>query len=483
VNDTSKPFFFQALDALKLGDRRGAALALERQLRGGNTAQKNLPSVSELATHIGEIDLAIEAMHRAVVPGSVESLMAYWAVLARYGRSDEAVADIKRQSTAIRNHPAVLHFTATAATQFGRFDEAQELFRRALAGSPSLPASWLSLAMIKRFHPGDPDIGAMEQVEARSASDPEARAMLCYALGKAWEECGDVDRAFEFWSRGAGLQRQQGVFNTGQFGRAADRIIQTFTPDSLAKLTPSNFSKRTSLFVTGLPRSGTTLTEQILRGHSSVADGDEANLFAPALIPLLGIGMPQALTYQQRLRHDDPWGEIARDYARFMQMRFRTRDVVVDKSLGQSLLTGLILHALPEARIAWLRRSPDDVALSCFRTFFATGQPWTRSLADIADYMRTEDKLFAHWLAIFPDRILVVPYEELVREPGDWSERLQDHFGLGYEPGLESSSREGRAISSASVSQAREPISASRIGQAAMFERHLQPFRDRYYAN
>jgi hypothetical protein len=136
---------------------------------------------------------------------------------------------------------------------------------------------------------------------------------------------------------------------------------------------------------------------------------------------------------------------------------------------------------MPEARIAWLRRSPDDVALSCFRTFFTQGLSWTCSLTDIADYMRMEDRLLAHWRSVFPDRILVVPYEELVGEPVSWSERLQRHFGLPLARGGNTVAASDRAVRTASVTQVREPISTSRIGQAAAFERQLKPFRDRYY--
>ena len=207
-----------------------------------------------------------------------------------------------------------------------------------------------------------------------------------------------------------------------------------------------------------------------------------ALVIGTALIPTHGGGLAESLAYQQRSNHADPWGEIGRDYARLVDTHFRSSSLVVDKSLGQSLLTGLLLHSLPDARIAWLRRSPDDVALSCFRTYFTTGLGWTSSLTDIADYMRTEDRLFDHWRGLFPDRILVVPYEELVGSPATWAERLQQHFGLPVEAGVETLSRTDRAIKTASVTQVRQPISTSRIGQAAAFDRQLKPFRDRYYA-
>lgn len=480
--EPTKPFFTQALDALGRGDRREAAVLLRRQIREGNTSERNLPSVSRLAAHIGEIDLAVEAS-RLWRPGSLESLLGCWALLGTYGRAADALAEIERQPVSIREHPSVLHLRATTATQFGRFEEAQELCRRALAKAPAALQTWFALAMVKTFTPGDPDLAAMERLEqAAATAPPDARAAICYGIGKAREDVDDIDGAFSAYSRGAAIQRTAEPFDTQSYHRAAEQKITEFTQANLERLIPSSFEGRRSLFVTGLPRSGTTLTEQMLVGHSAVADGAEVNLFERALMPLLGNGFSDALRYQQSSGHADPWSEIARDYAHLMDVHFRSSDLVVDKSLGQSLVIGLMLHSIPSARIAWLRRNPDDVALSCFRTYFSTGLPWTYSLTDIADYMRAEDKLFAHWSAVFPDRILEVPYEELVRDPGSWSEKLQQHFGLPIEPGLDQKSRSGRSVRTASVGQVSEPISTSRIGQAASFERHLKPFRDRYYA-
>jgi len=479
VNAPPKPFFTQALEALKLGDRRRAAALLERELREGNTAQKNLPSVAQLAVHIGEIELAIEASKRWA-PNSIESLLGYWAMLGSYGRSEEALEDIRRQPVSIREHPSVLHVRATIVNQFGRVEEAQDLFRRALAKMPNAMQTWFALSMIKTFTTDDPDLVAMERLERLQGVPPEVRASLFYGLGKAREDCGDVDRAFEYYSKGAALIRLTRPFDLDAHRAEAEAVIRDFTPDNLQRLTSSSLEGRRSLFVTGLARSGTTLTEQMLVGHSAVADGAELNVFGVALMPLLGFTYANAIRYQETHRQD-PWGEIARDYAHLVDLRFGSSDLIVDKSLGQTLLTGLILHSMPDARIAWLQRNPQDVALSCFRTYFTAGLAWTCSLTDIADYMRIEDQMLAHWREIFPDRILVVPYEELVSSPGEWSERLQRHFGLPVEAGIEASLPKDRAVRTASVTQVKQPISTSRIGQAAAFERHLKPFHDRYY--
>lgn len=480
MNAPPKPFFSQALDALKVGDRKGAAGLLARELNSGNTSPKNLSSVAQLAAHIGEVQLAIQALLRASSSGSLESLLAYWAALASYGRATEAIAQVNQQPGSVRDHPSVLHFRGTVANQFGRFDEAEDLFRRTLRQAPTAMQTWFALAMIKTFHPGDPELAAMEQLEHGPGAPPEASASLQYALGKAREDCGDIDRAFEHYKKGAELRRNP-RFDMEAYRSAATAVLRDFTPHNLERLISSGAKGQRSIFVTGLPRSGTTLTEQLLIGHSAVEDGAELNLFGTALIPTFGSSLVNALAFQQRSEHHDPWGEIGRDYAHLVDVHFQSKGLVVDKSLGQSLLTGLLLHALPDSRIAWLRRSPEDVALSCFRTFFTTGLRWSWSLTDIADYMRIEDELFEHWSTMFPERILVVHYEELVGAPQHWAVRLHEHFGLPAEPGAASVPMQGRAIRTASVTQVARPISTSRVGSAAAFHRHLDPFRERYY--
>jgi tetratricopeptide (TPR) repeat protein len=210
MTDASKPFFVQALEALKAGDRRRAANLLARELGESNTALKNLPSVARLAEHIGEVDLAIEASRRSTVPGSIESQLSHWAVLATHGRSEEALDELRRQPARVREHPWVLHFRGTVANQFGQFDEAEALFRRVLRAEPAAMQTWFTLAMLKRFEAGDPDIEAMDQLDRRQVGPIEARASLRYALGKAWEDVGEVDQAFAYYSSGAALRGQQG---------------------------------------------------------------------------------------------------------------------------------------------------------------------------------------------------------------------------------------------------------------------------------
>ncbi len=163
-----------------------------------------------------------------------------------------------------------------------------------------------------------------------------------------------------------------------------------------------------------------------------------------------------------------------------MAAQFDTEGKVVDKTLNRSLTMGLQLHMLPYAKVVWLRRDPADNALSIFRTHFRDSMSWSWSLSDIADYMRGEDALHAHWAALFPDRILTVPYEGLVSEPETWIRKILAHTGLAEEPQVFAPHEQARSVMTASVAQVREPISTERIGSANAYGAFRDEFKAAY---
>lgn len=475
------PPVLAAIKALEAGDRRSAAVFLEQELRSGRGTAERWWKVSRLAAEIGEIDIAIEAARRSLQPTTLNQLLNYWGILATYGRSADAVEQIERLPEAVRDQSAVLHFRGTIAGEQGRFAEAEELFRSALTASPDAAPTWFALAMIKTFERGDADLDRMVALSARlDGAPPDDRARLFYAIGKAWDDCGDYDRAFETYQAGAEIRRKVGGYDHRAANMAADRVIGDFTAERLGELKPSRAGEQRSIFVTGLPRSGTTLVQQILSAHSKVVGGDEVNLFKPALFPTLDYSLSGALAYQDRAASDDSWGAIAADYEHLVDMRFRSPGRVVDKTVGQSSLIGLLLHSLPSARIVWLRRNAEDNALSCFRTYFTAPIQWSWSPEDIANHFRIEDRLFEHWRDVFGDRILAVPYEDLVRQPAGWIETIAAHVGLDTEAGMERFHESDRTVRTASVKQVRSPLSADRIGTTTGYSEFIKPFRAAY---
>lgn len=484
MNASPQSRVLQALESLKALDRRGAAALLRQELAAGPPAGDRWRSVNMLAAKIGEIETALEAARRyaATAPPTLERLLFYWGELSTYGRHPQALREVERLPESARGHPAVLHFMGTLAGQEGDFERAADLYRRALALTPNLPQTWFALSMIKSFTPSDPDIAEMERLRPMMASaESSIAARFLYGLAKAHHDCGDYARAFAIYSEGAELRRRDEKFDFPALTRFADQLIRDFTPEAMRTLTPSQCDSTRPIFVTGLPRSGTTLVEQILTSHSEVADGGEVVLARPAMIPAGDYSYAGALAYQTRTRESDPWGELARDYLAMLSARFGANGRIVDKTLVHSHLMGLLLHALPNAKVLWIRRKPEDSALSSFRTFFTSNLPWTWSLEDIGRFYREEDRLFTHWTALFPDRILTVHYEELVADPESGITAILNHAGLAPEPQVFEPHKAKRSVRTASVQQVRAPISTKRIDAARPYDQQMEAFRRAYY--
>ena len=476
-----------AIAALRVFDRDRAVALLQQELAHGPRDGDRWKSISHLAGTIGEIDISLEAARRYAgnQPSSLAKMLYYWGELSAQGRSDDAVAEVKRLPASVRNNPGVLHFLGTIAVQDGHFANGEAHFRTALAQSRLAPQTWFALAMVKTFvSSDDPDIAEMEQLRPQMArAGPALYARFLYGLAKAWHDCGDYERAFELYSEGAKLRRAEAQFDPDAFARKAEGLIKGFNAGSLAQLSPPRDAANRAIFVNGLPRSGTTLVEQILTSHSEVANGGELNLLKAALLPAGDYSISGALACQHRVgAGNDPWGDASRDYHGMLTMRFGAGGRIVDKTLLNSQYMGLLMHMLPEARVVWMRRRPEDAALSCFRTYFTASVSWSWSLTDIAAVFRAEDRLFDHWLRLFPDRILAVPYEELASDPQPWITRILSHAGLAIEPQAFEPHKQRRSVRTASVKQVRAPISTSQIGYSDKYSAFIKPFKDAYHA-
>ena len=472
-----------AVERLRAFDRAGGAALLEEELRLGASSGERWKSVHQLAAQIGEIEIALEAARRyaGTEPLDLGRLIFYWGELAAYDRAPEALEEIEHLPLDTKERPELLHFVGTLAAERGEFERAEECYRKAIAGNSLVPQVWFALAMTKTFKSGDPDLKAMESLlPGVGRLDPLTQARFLYGLAQAYHDCGEHDRAWLRYSQGANLRRGTEPWDRLAAERLADSLISSFTAEAASRLLPPRTAPRRALFVNGLPRSGTTLVEQLLTSHSQVEGGGEINLLRAATIPAGDRTMSGALAYQERHGRGDPWGDLAEDYFRMLEMRVRTSGLVVDKTLGQSFFMGLLLHMLPDARVIWVRRDPQDVALSCFRTFFTSKLPWSWALEDIAHHFNIEDRLFAHWREQFPDRMLIVPYEQMVQQPEEWIPRILLHAGLEDEAGVREFHRTSRAVRTASVSQVRQPISTARIGLSKVYDAQLEPFRRIY---
>lgn len=476
----------QALEAFKARDRVRAADLLNQVVQMNPPLGASWGSIARLAETLGEVSLAVTAAqrHAALNPADPLPQLRLGQTLAQNGRHQEALALGETLAVAQSNNPAVWHFIGTCRAQLGDDVGAVRDLRRATAlfgVDPNAAWSWMTLAGAKRFEADDPDIAAMQTLLAALGATPsavEAASTLAYALGKAYDDVGLVDRAFAAYSAGAAgakAARKATADNEGFI----NSVTSQFDESMLARL-PRGIDTTRPVFVHGLPRSGTTLVEQILVSHDQVSDGAEVNLFRTAAMPIGGF-TPEAIT-SFAVAHPDGFADIGRDYLHLLEERFGSKGRVVDKTLNHSGYMGLLHAVLPNARIIWMRRDPGAVAWSCFRTRFAGGVEWSWSLEDIARHFREEDRLREHWERVLGDAILTVPYEELVSNPDAWIPRILAHVGLPWQDGLKDFHKTERAVATASVSQVRQPIYTSSREAWRKYETHLKPFFDAYQA-
>lgn len=475
----------RALAAFKARDRDGAAAILADLVADNPPLGPTWGPVSRLALTLGETSLALTAAerHAGLDRLDLAARLNHGQMLAQNGRATEAV---RVAEALVTDHPnaAAFHFLGSCKAAFGGGMDAVPDFRRAIAVSPdpfAVAPSWLAIAEARTFADQDEDLTAMELLRARwpqGHGHPEARASLLYALGKAYDDLDRHDMAFAAYSEGARLVA--GVRPTRQAG--ADSFVETvisgFTEAMLARLPKSNVTSRRPIFVLGLPRSGTTLVEQILVSHSQVTDGAEINLFRAAAMPIGGLD-PEAVAAFAAARPDG-LDAIGLSYLRMLEDRFGPDGHVVDKTLNHSRFLGLIHRVLPEARFIWLRREPGAVAWSSFRTWFAQDMNWTWSLDAIGRHVRSEDRLHDHWTRVMGDAILTVPYEGLVSDPQPWIARILNHVGLPFEPGVEAFHKTDRAVATASFAQIRRPIYTSSVASWRPYEAAMRPFFQAY---
>lgn len=478
-----------ALDAFKVRNRDAAAALLRQAVSTNAALGRGWGAVSRLASTMGESDTALSAARlyaASATPSDDAPRLALAELLAQQGRTRDAeqiAADLAREQP---NNAAAWHLLGACRSQLGRTEQSIADLRRAvrLQTSPASTVwSWQAIAEAKRFSADDPDIAAMQELMRRLTGRPgaqEARSVLNYALGKAYDDIGEIDQAFDAYAAGAAFLKSRSPFNADMADAYVDQLIADWTPGFHARL-PAGLDRSRAIFVLGLPRSGTTLVEQILTSHSAVTGGAEINLFGAAAMPIKGFGAAAVADFV-RDKGGDALRGIAATYEHLLQQRFGPDGRVVDKTLNHSRFLGLIARALPTARFIWLERRPGAVAWSCWKTRFARGADWAWSFEDMARHFRAEDRLRAHWSGVLGDQVLNVPYEALVADPDPWIARIVDHVGLAPEAGLRDFHTTDRAVTTASFAQVRRPLYTTSLDAWRRYEAHMAPFLRAYEA-
>jgi tetratricopeptide (TPR) repeat protein len=384
----------------------------------------------------------------------------------------ERAAELKPDTVALRMSAGHVQKT------LGRRRESEASYKAALQMDPGRGEVYWSLADLKNYTFGDEEIAAMERLLASDKRERSNEAQLHFALGRAFEQREDYERAFMHYAEGNALRRLDAPFDIGRFERRSARIRTFFDAGFFAARSGSGDRSSAPIFIVGLPRSGSTLVEQILASHSQV----QGTMELPNILNLVGQFDDLAANrggYPETVERASPaqLTALGRRYLEETAPLRSGREHFTDKLPNNFSHVGLIHAILPCATIIDARRHPMDACFSTFKQYFAEGQTFSYDLTDLGRYYRCYLALMDHWDRVLPGKVLHVQYEELVREPEANIRRLLAHCGLPFEPACLKFHETRRAVRTASAEQVRQPLYSSGVGYWRHFERQLEPLR------
>lgn len=433
--------------------------------------------LAALAVTLKELDRlpeGIDAAQRAVAaaPDNPDGHHALGLVLQAAHRHEEALAAFEKAATLPGTaREKALMSRAVLHMELGRKEEARIAFDETLAVFPASAKSWFNLADMRRFSADDPAIPQMEALlglnGVRSESD---RVLLHFALGKAYLDIGASARAFQHLDVGNRMKRATITYDPDATERWLARIASTFSADLLRAKRRQGARSATPVFVLGMPRSGTTLIEQILASHPAVHGAGELRH-----IQKISDGIADYPTHVPGLARDQ-LAAMGRSYLGRVTALTRGRARVVDKMPANFIHAGLIRLILPDARIIHCRRDPVDTCLSCYSKLFAGEQLFAYDQTELGRFHRNYQSLMEHWRSVLPaSHFLEVDYEAVVDDLGTQARRMLDFLGLPWDDGCLRFHETQRPVLTASVNQVREPIYRSSAGRWRAHAAQLQP--------
>ena len=441
----------------------------------------------KLSSALARQDQLVEAQQAvqqvlSIEPGLEEAQMLLGSIFARDNRFAEALG---QYDAVLQQNPANIAALAqkgSALKTLGRQDESIQCLRRCLELDSSFGEAAWSLSNLKTYRFSDREVTTIEELLANQELKDKDVVHFNYALGKAYEHRRQWALAFDAYQAANRVKQKSANWSADDFTAQVDQIIATFTPQLLEQHRDSGVDDSTAIFILGLPRSGSTLQEQILASHSQV-EGTRELPYIPWIAqrlnrkpnPMCRDNYPLGAAQLEA----DQWQLLGKQFLSQAQ-RHRQTDApfFIDKLPNNFLYVGLILLAMPNAKIINTVRNPMDNCFGCFKQLWAEGQNFTYDLEDLGRYYRDYHRLMAHWQAIFGDKIYSVNYEAVVADLDTNVKALLDYCDLPMEEQCLRFHETERAVNTASSEQVRQPIYTSAVAYWKHFEGHLQPLKD-----
>ncbi|HET8940792.1 MAG TPA: sulfotransferase [Rudaea sp.] len=461
--------------ALRLQNRNSEALAvLQRAAKkrpDDALIQNGLGSALDAC---GDHENAIKAFRRAadLAPQAAQIWSNLGKTLGDHGYFEEALT-VLRRAAAMTDHPATQLRLAYALRVRGHIDEAAQHFRELIARNPSDGGAWQGLSGLKSLRFSQADIAAMQRALQDPNLKPGERISLGFSLAKAYDDHARYPEAFAAYTQANAQTRKLHPWDGAAFSAYIDRVLAHHA-QPLPGATGALGSE--IIFIVSLPRSGSSLTEQILASHPRIEGAGELNDMSSVL---LHESDRRQQPYPEWVAAATPndWQRLGMEYLERTTRWRKPGMLITDKMPNNWIRVGSIMAMLPGARVIDCRRDPVESCFSCFRTLFSEGnQPFAYAIEDMAGYWHEYDRASRHWQKSYPQRYRTQHYEALVADPETQTRELLDFCGVEFDPACLRFHETQRDVRTASASQVREPIRKD-TARAEKYGTLLDPLR------
>ena len=463
--------------AKDLGKPRLAARMLRNAVRLAPDFFGARMDLTRALMEIDELDECHEVLAIAIKqqPDLVQPQALLGNLFTKQGKFEEAVDAFNKALQLQPNHGPSLAALGHALKTIGRQEESIDTYRDCIQKFPEFGEAYWALANLKTFHFSDEEVATMQSNVDNKQLPDETRVNFNYSLGKSYEDSGDYDRAFSCYARGNALRRPNESYDPVHTEVVHDQIIDSTGREFFEKNDGNGAPDDAPIFIVGLPRSGSTLIEQILASHSLV-DGTHELPDLPRIIKTVNDQRPQGDGYPMALQHyGKDLASLGQQYIELTARYRKDAPHFTDKMPNNFASIGLIAAILPNAKVVNARRHPLDSCMGCYKQLFYKGQSFTYDLVELGEYYLEYERLMAHWHEVLPGKVLDIQYEEMVADQENQTRKLIEHCGLPWEDRVLRFYENDRAVITASSEQVRQPIYSKSVNSWRRFELHLEP--------
>ena len=414
-------------------------------------------------------------------PNNFEALVSLGTVYIKLSKYKDGI-DLYKKALVINPENARVHLSMGHALKtLGNREDCERAYQNAIKNYSLSGEAYWSLANLKTYQFDSNEIIAMENAIKNNMHQDEL-IQIYFALGKAYETNKNYKKSFKNYQKGNWEQRKKINYNAEEYKKYTDEIIQFFSSNKdLLKINKGCLSKE-PIFILGLPRSGSTLIEQILSSHSLIEGTQELPNIMGISREIKSMDIDKKYPSNIKLLNDDDFFNYGLKYINETKWTRSDKPYFIDKMPNNYIHIGLIKLILPNAKIIDARRNPMDACFSCFKQYFARGQHFTYDLDDIARYYKDYERLMDFWKSIFPDSIYTIKYEDVINDPDNEVHSLLNYLELDFEDSCLNFYKSKRPVKTASSEQVRQPIYKSGLDYWLNYENDLLTLRNHFKA-